>query len=115
MATQAQIDSLRLRRPNLPASLEDENLSLYLDDAAVEFDRFGIIESDPIYDKCLSLYALHLLTIAGLINDVSSESVKDVSASYALPPLANGDTRYYQEFKKTLRRNKPPGFILVST
>jgi hypothetical protein len=115
MASPAEIATLRLRQPNLPAVITDAVAGQYLDDAAIDFPRFGIETSHPVYSLLLSLYACHLMAVNGLVRDTTAESVKDVSASYAIPPLGPGETRYYQAFKMTLRRNRAPGYILVST
>lgn len=115
MADPAEITALRTRQPSLPSVISDAVIGQYLDDAAVDFPQFGIVDSDPVYSKLLSLYACHLMTINGLIRDLAAASVKDVSANFAMPPLGPGETRYYQEFKKTLRRNKSPGYVLVTT
>jgi hypothetical protein len=112
MATDAQVTNLRLRNPSLPTSVTDDVAKMYLDDAALEFESFGIGITDPAYDKLLSLYALHLMTVIGLIKDVVSESVKDVSASYAQNNLNGADSFYYREFKRSLRRRKSPFYIL---
>ncbi len=115
MATPSQIESCRLRQPNLPPAVTDAVVNIYLDDASLEFPSFGIATTDPAYDKMLSLYALHLMAMANLISTVASESVKDVSASYVQPVLGPGETVYYQEFKRTLRRRKYPFYILHNT
>lgn len=113
MATAAQIANFQLRQLNLPATITDATIGLYLDDAALEFPRFGISETDDAYEKMLYLYASHLMVIGGIIPDlVTSESVKDVSASYAGSLQPGESTGYYSEFMKTLRRRKYPLYVL---
>lgn len=115
MATTLQIEQLKLRQPSLPSTVTDSVINIYLDDAALEFEHFGINETDSAYNKMLSLYALHLMTVSGLIADIVSESVKDVSATYNKGQLKPGETFYYQEFMKLLRRRKFPPYILINS
>lgn len=115
MATTLQIEQLKLRQPALPSNVTDSVIEIYLDDAALEFEFFGIGITDKAYNKMLSLYALHLMTLSGVIADVVAESVKDVSATYGKAGLKQGQTVYYNEFLKLLRRRKFPNFILINT
>ena len=115
MATSEQVGNVRLRQPSLPSNVTDATINIYLDDAAQEFPSFGIETSNSAYQNMLYLYAMHLMTMAGILKDISSESVKDVSASYNVGTLGSEGSVYYAEFKKLLRRRKSPFFILKST
>jgi hypothetical protein len=115
MAEQSEIDSFKLRQPSLPVAISDAVIGQYLDDAAIDFPQFGIATSHPAYLILHYLYAAHLMVVNGLLKDLTAAAVKDVSASFAIPPLAAGETRFYQAFKMTLKRNKSPGFILIGT
>ena len=111
MATASQIANLKLRQPNLPAAATDSVIELAIDDAALELPTMGIALTDNRYDKCLSLYALHLLTMANVIKDPVAESVKGVSANYNKKQTKGGSV-YEDELIKIIRRTHFPPMVL---
>lgn len=109
MANTSLVTAFKGRHPSL--SLTDETISLYLDDSIVEMPRFGIGETDSDYDKLVTLYTAHLMSVAGLIKQTTSESVKDVSATYRNPNIKEGST-YYTEFVRTLKRRSHVPWVI---
>lgn len=117
MATPTQIANLKLRQPDLSPIVSDAVVDRYLDDAALEMsDYFNIGTTDPSYDKLLSLYALHLMFMSGILKQVTAGSVKDVSETYAnAGSREGGSSVYYDEFMRSLRRRKFPPFVYVNS
>lgn len=94
------------------ATVADEAVAAFLDDAALELSATAW---GALYDRAQALVAAHLVALAnpsmaGSIGPVASESVGGVSRSYAVTAVAAGrwgTSRFGLEFYRLMRLTGP--------
>lgn len=111
MSLVAELTKFRIRQPSL-SDIADEIILQYLTDADLEMPFFGISDSNKSYSKLLSLYTMHLLSVSGILKEISAESIKDVSASYSTQDISKFGSTYMIEFRRSLRRRHYPFYMM---
>ncbi len=71
-----------------------------LKDAKAHILNDGIAENHLMFDLLQKYYTMHLLQLWGHIEDVVSEEVGDIKATYSKTASAPGESKWYAVYKR---------------
>ena len=82
--------------------VSDATIDLHRADAKQIVLDDGITENDPDFERMHRFMSAHHLTLAGLNQEVTSESVKDVSRSLVANPRTEGSSSFLIKYEERL-------------
>lgn len=82
----------------------DATVDIHKDDAKQVVIDDGIAESDPEFEKMHRFMSAHHLTLAGLNQEVTSESVKDVSRGVVANQRTEGSSPFLVKYEERLTK-----------
>lgn len=82
--------------------VEDVTIDLHRDDAKDIVVDDGIGIADPDFEKMHRFMSAHHLTLAGLYQEIASESVEDTSRSNVTNPRTEGRTSFLEKYEERL-------------
>lgn len=86
------------------AGVSDGTIDLHREDAKQIVLDDGVTENDPEFEKMHRFMSAHHLTLAGLNQEVTSESVKDVSRSVVANARSEGSSSFLVKYEERLTK-----------
>lgn len=86
------------------AIVDPSVIYMIMKDAKKHILSDGVTESEPLFDLLHKYYTMHLLQIWGHVEDIASEEVGDVKATYEKTASNAGETKWFVLYQRELSK-----------